>query len=287
MRHTLAIPEELRRKLNTAYRDRAAHSKWLDIGVDTVDDMLERIRDRLNERNPKLGVRTIRTEDKRVIKDRIRNDFGRVSMFAGYFENEEGRVDALFFYVDPDAQNANDFLASKIPPVILGIYENYAPCAKDLHINVMPIYTVSLCTSSRVNNASVKQQIICAETMGINYIDVFDNRLYDVINTGDEDEVTKISTLEQLNSLVSQGSDGHNDCFWVDGASRTLHITCLNMLQRTNDTAYIYRWFLRVVPAVYLAADEGYTIDSSAIESIENRGVSLVRDYIKKFPTAI
>lgn len=194
MIHTLVIPNELDQKLNAAYKNTATRSKWLAIGIKTVDDMKNRIKERLNKKNPKLEITNIRTEDKINIKKRIDNS-SRVSMFAGYFENKNGMVDALFFYVDPDAGNANDFLASKIPAVILGIYKNHSNNKCDLHINNMPVYIVSICTSSRVNNPSVKQQIICAETIGMNYIDIFDNRVYDIINSGSEDVNTKIQSV--------------------------------------------------------------------------------------------
>lgn len=284
MIHTLVIPVELEQKLITAHADATTHNKWLAIGVDTVDDMLNRIMERLNEKNPKLEIKSVRKEDKTIIKERIFNS-SRVSMFAGYLENVNGNVDALFFYVDPNAGNANDFLASKIPPVILGIYKNHAATKKDLHINNMPLYVVSVCTSSRVNNASVKQQIICAETMGVNYIDVFDNRLYDVLNAGTDDIVTRIESLQQLDAMISRGAS--NDSFQVDTINHTLTIVCLNMLKRTNDTAYIYRWFLKVIPAVYLAANENYTIDLTNIRMITNGDIPLIREYIEKFPDTI
>lgn len=284
MIHTLVIPNELEQKLISAHANTAAHNKWLAIGVDTVDDMKTRIKDRINEKNPKLEVTSIRIEDKTTIKERINNS-SRVSMFAGYFENKNGVVDALFFYVDPDPGNANDFLASKFPPVILGIYKNHSNSKRDLHINNMPIYIVSVCTTSRVNNASVKQQIICAETMGINYIDVFDNRLYDIINNGDEDVNTKIHSVRELDSMLSQG--GSNDSFQVNVENKELSVVCINMLQRTNDTAYIYRWFLKCIPAIYLAADENYTINLSAIRTITSGYFPLIREYIMKFPKTI
>lgn len=285
MMHTLVIPNELEQKLIAAYGDATTHEKWLAIGVDTVEDMKNRIKDRLNENNPKLEIASIRKEDKNIIKNRINNS-GRVSMFAGYLENANGIVDALFFYVDPDAGNANDFLASKIPPVILGIYRNHACSKHDLHINNMPVYVVSVCTSSRVSNASVKQQIICAETMGIKYIDVFDNPLYDIINSQTVmDEIRSIKTIKAFSELVSQS--GTNDSFKIDEASKTLSVICVNMLQRTNDTAYIYRWFLKCIPAVYLASKEGYTIDLSAIRTITSGDIPLIREYIEKYPRTI
>lgn len=285
MIHTLVIPNELEQKLIAAHSDATTHAKWLAIGVDTVEDMKNRIKDRLNEGNPKLEITNIRKEDKIIIKDRINNS-SRVSMFAGYLENANGIVDALFFYVDPDAGNANDFLASKIPPVILGIYRNYASSKRDLHINNMPVYVVSVCTSSRVSNASVKQQIICAETMGIKYIDVFDNPLYDILNSGTAvDEIKSIKSIKALDELVSQS--GTNDSFQVDEVSKTLSVICVNMLHRTNDTAYIYRWFLKCIPAIYLASKEGYTIDLSAIRTITSGDIPLIRGYIEKYPRTI
>lgn len=285
MMHTLVIPNELEQKLIAAHGDATTHRKWLDIGVDTVEEMENRIKDRLNEHNPKLEITSIRKEDKSLIKERINNS-GRVSMFAGYLENANGIVDALFFYVDPDAGNANDFLASKIPPVILGIYRNHARRKRDLHINNMPIYVVSVCTSTRVGNASVKQQIIYAETMGIKYVDVFDNPLYDIINREtDVDEITEVKTIRALSELVSQ--TGTNDSFQVDEVNKTLSVICENMLQRSNDTAYIYRWFLKCIPAVYLASSEGYTIDLSAIRTLTSGDISLIREYIEKYPKTI
>lgn len=281
MIHTLVIPNELDQKLNAAYKNTATRSKWLAIGIKTVDDMKNRIKERLNKKNPKLEITNIRTEDKINIKKRIDNS-SRVSMFAGYFENKNGMVDALFFYVDPDAGNANDFLASKIPAVILGIYKNHSNNKCDLHINNMPVYIVSICTSSRVNTPSVKQQIICAETIGMNYIDIFDNRVYDIINSGSEDVNTKIQSVQELDTLLSQG--GSNDSFHVNIKDKILSIKCVNMLQRTNDTAYIYRWFLKCIPAVYLAANEDYTIDLSKIETLTNGDIPLIREYIRKFP---
>lgn len=56
MIHTLVIPNELDQKLIAAHGDTETHNKWLAIGVDTVDDMKNRIKDRLNEKNPKLEV---------------------------------------------------------------------------------------------------------------------------------------------------------------------------------------------------------------------------------------
>ena len=43
MNHILVLPEEFETKLNEAHTDNDIHAKWLQIGVDTVQDMVSRI----------------------------------------------------------------------------------------------------------------------------------------------------------------------------------------------------------------------------------------------------
>ena len=43
MGHILVLPEDLRVKLNAANLDANTHNKWVAIGVNTVDDMINRI----------------------------------------------------------------------------------------------------------------------------------------------------------------------------------------------------------------------------------------------------
>ena len=99
------------------------------------------------------------------------------------------------------------------------------------------------------------------------------------------DEITEVKTIRALSELVSQ--TGTNDSFQVDEVNKTLSVICENMLQRSNDTAYIYRWFLKCIPAVYLASSEGYTIDLSAIRTLTSGDISLIREYIEKYPKTI
>ena len=172
MGHILVLPEDLRVKLNAANLDANTHNKWVAIGVNTVDDMINRIVNDLNHAYPVLSITSTREENKNTIKSRI-DSTGNVSMFVGYFENDKGYVDALFYYIPPDASNANDFFPAKIMPPLFGIYNNIKDRTKDLHIHCMPVFIINLCTTSRVNNASVKKQMVCCETLGFNYYDIF------------------------------------------------------------------------------------------------------------------
>lgn len=282
MSHILVLPEDLRAKLNTAYADAAAHDKWLAIGVNTVDDMIDRIVRDLNAAYPGLSITSVREENKNTIKSRI-DSAGNVSMFVGYFENDRGFADALFFYIPPDASNANDFFPAKIMPPIFGIYNNIKDRTKDRHIHCMPVFIVNLCTTARVNNASVKKQMICCEALKFHYYDVFQNEYHDVIGRTDADgnAVTRIDSLNELDDLLGGGSK--NKWFAVDRKNKTLRILSTTVTDSPNPTSEVYRLSLYVIPAVYLAADEGFAIDASSIASLGGEVAETLRTFISKF----
>lgn len=282
MSHILVLPKDLRAKLNTAHADATTHGKWLAIGIDTVDDMINRIVDDLNTTYTGISISSIREEDKNTIKTRIESS-GNVSMFVGYFENDKGFVDALFFYIPPDASNANDFFPAKIMPPLFGIYNNIKDRTKDRHIQCMPVFIVNLCTTSRVNNASVKKQMICCETLKFYYYDVFQNEYHDIIGRTDADgnAITKLYSLRELDELL--GGTTNNKWFEVDYTNKTLKILSTTVTNSTNATSDVYRLSLYVIPAVYFAIDEGFYIDASSISSIGGDVAETLRTFISKF----
>lgn len=259
MNHILVLPDELRVKLDAAFGDVSAHSKWVNIGVDTVDEMIERIVKDLNNKY-NLSIISIREETPEDIKERIESG-GNKSIFTGYFENEQGCVDALFCYIPPDPGNANDCVSMKVMPPIFGVYKNIQGRTRDRHIHCMPVFIISLCTTSRVNNASVKKQIICCETSGYYYHDVFQNEYYDVIERTDEqgDRITIIKTLNELDDLL--GGTTNNKWFEVDYTNKIFRILANTITNSSNATSDVYRLSLYVIPGAYLAINEGYTVD--------------------------
>lgn len=282
MGHILVLPEDLRVKLNAANLDANTHNKWAAIGVDTVDDMINRIVNDLNHAYPVLSITSIREENKNTIKSRI-DSTGNVSMFVGYFENDKGYVDALFYYIPPDASNANDFFPAKIMPPLFGIYNNIKDRTKDLHIHCMPVFIINLCTTSRVNNASVKKQMICCETLGFNYYDIFQNGYHDVIGRTDADgnAITELQFLSELDELL--GGVTNNKWFEVDYTNKKLKILSTTVTNSTNATSDVYRLSLYVIPAVYFAVDEGFCIDASSISTLGGDVAETLRNFISKF----
>lgn len=282
MGHILVLPEDLRVKLNAANLDANTHNKWLAIGVNTVDDMINRIVNDLNHAYPVLSITSIREENKNTIKSRI-DSTGNVSMFVGYFENDKGYVDALFYYIPPDASNANDFFPAKIMPPLFGIYNNIKDRTKDLHIHCMPVFIINLCTTSRVNNASVKKQMVCCETLGFNYYDIFQNGYHDVIGRTDADgnAITELQFLSELDELL--GGVTNNKWFEVDYTNKKMKILSTTVTNSTNATSDVYRLSLYVIPAVYFAVDEGFSIDASSISTLGGDVAETLRNFISKF----
>jgi len=283
MSHILVLPEDLRVKLNTSNLDVNVHNKWLAIGVNSVDDMMNRIVNDLNQAYPVLSITSIREENKSLIKTRI-DSSGNASMFVGYFENDRGCVDALFYYIPPDAANANDFFPAKIMPPIFGIYKNIKDRTKDFHIHCMPVFIINLCTTSRVNNASVKKQMICCETLGFNYYDIFQNSYHDVIGRTDADGnyITKLHSLNDLDNLLGDATN-NNKWFEVDYTNKILKILSTTVTNSTNATSDIYRLSLYVIPAVYFGVNEGFSIDISSLSALGGDVAEILRNFISKF----
>lgn len=282
MSHILVLPDELRVKLNAAYSDATAHSKWLSIGVNTVDDMIDRIVADLNSAYPVLSIISTREESATDIKERIESA-GNASMFVGYFENEKGSVNALFFYIPPNAANANDFIPAKVMPPIFGIYNNIKTRTKDRHIHCMPVFIVNLCTTTRVNNASVKKQIICCETLDFHYYDIFQNMYHDVIDGIDANGNpirTKLITLKELDDLL--GGAANNKWFEIDNTRKILKILDTKVTNSTNATSDSYRLSLYVIPAVYMAVKEGFSIDTTDIATLGVEVADILRTFISK-----
>lgn len=282
MKHCLVLPNELIDKLNVAYSDLATRNMWNNIGVNSVDEMLNKIVMMLNQKFPKLLIDATRIEDKNTIKERVEN-LGTVSYFTGYLENYKGNVDALFFYIEPNMDSANDFLTRQVTPVILGIYKSIKDRTSDLHINSMPVFIVSLCTTKRITQDSVKKTIVCAESMGLNYLDIFENDYHSVINKLDAngDQINKIKTVRDLDNFLKY--NGINKYFKIDFNRKKLIILSDKLVESSNMTAELYRYALRIIPAVYMASNEGYTIDASSLDDLKSDRVELLREFISRF----
>ncbi len=282
MNRTLILPQNLIDKLETAFLDSNTKKKWESIGVNSVSQMLDHMIMELNKKNIKLSITSRRIEKNDEIKEKLKNG-GNTSKFAGYFENEKGFVDALFFYIDPNASSANDFISRYVMPVILGIYKNCEDRVRHNRINFMPVYIVSFCSTSRPGNGSVKKNIVLAETIGFEYLDIFNNTYHDVINKIDSNgnPITSIMTLEDLDDFLKDA--GGNKYFDIDIVNKTIVIKSDILAKSKNQSAELYRYALRVIPAVYLAGKKNYTIDVTSLSKNSAEYGKVLYRFLSKF----
>lgn len=274
MNHILVLPEEFETNLNDAFANNDIHAKWLRIGIDTVLDMKNSIIAKLNEKYPKLNITGFRIESKQTIKERIENN-GSTSVYAGYIEKENGNIDGLFFYIPPSLNSGNDFLTRQVFPSLIGIYENISPSMEDMHFNSRPIYILNINETNRSEQRAVKISFLCAELLGFYYLDIFERDFHDIVSDGDNN--IPVITLTVFNSLFA--TNGDNEWFTVNHIDKTLKLLSSRVTSSSNPSAEIYRYALKVLPAIYMAIEEGYRIDLS---DFENVNVGMFRTYLSK-----
>ena len=277
MNHILVLPTEFEAKLNESYQNEDIHNKWLEIGVDTTQDMIQRIIFALNEKYPKLCIIDWRTENKDVIKVKIGNR-GNNSVYAGYFETEKEDVDGLCFYIPPSLNSGNDFLTRQVIPTLIGIYEGISQDMIDLHFNNRPVYIFNINETNRSEQRAVKISFLCAELLGFKYLDIFARDYHDIF---DADETgCNIKQLSDFNQLFF--TNGVNELFWVDDENKTLKLLSSKVTTSSNPSAEMYRYFLKILPAIYMAIDERYKIDVDDFTSVQMSMFDVIRKKKKK-----
>lgn len=280
LNHILVLPEEFETKLNEAHADSDIHEKWLQIGVDTVQDMINRVISEMNERFPKLSIINYRVDNKDNIKETIGNR-GSSSIYAGYLETENGNVDGLFFYIPPSLNSGNDFLTRQVMPTLLGIYEGISQDMIDLHFNNRPVYILNINETNRSEQRAVKVSFICAELLGFKYLDIFGREFHDILKSlSTEDDEFQISSLADFNRLFAVNGD--NELFIVNDEEKVLQLLSDKVTASKNPSAEMYRYCLKVLPAIYMAIDEGYRINIDDFDSVGLSMFDVIRTYISK-----
>lgn len=282
MKHTLVVPKDLIEKLDAAVGDTAIMTRWGQIGVSSTEEMMDKMISRLNQKYEKLKLSGYRREDKAVIKANLNNS-GNVSKYLGYFENESGGIDGLFFYNEPKSNNSNDIATRNIWAALLGIYGSVSAEMVDLHFCSRPVYIVNLNETSRLSQRGVKVNIICAMLMGFHYMDMFDNELTDIIAMDDAclNPCTMITDLKHFGNFVSAGQ--HNEFFQVDDETRTVIMSADKFRESSNPSAELYRVCSRIVPAAYFAKREAYRIDIHNLEQMDNTNMNILKAYLRRF----
>jgi len=282
MNHTLILPFEFVVKLDSAFQNRAVSSKWNEIGVSSVEDFINKIIKKMNLTYPKLFINKYRLESKDQIKQYIENT-GASSIFAGYLESGEGYVDGLFFYIPPSLDSGNDFLTRQVVPTLIGIYNGISSTSDDLHFNNRPVFIVNINETRRSEQKFVKISFLCCELLGFKYMDLFDRNYHDIIsnNYGESDFCLESFNLNEFNKLFLK--DGENNLFSLNKELKIITLKSDSFRDSTNSSAEVYRYWLKVLPAIYMAVNEKYKINIDAFDDLLNTNLfNPIRSYIKK-----
>ncbi|CCI63036.1 hypothetical protein predicted by Glimmer/Critica [Streptococcus dysgalactiae subsp. equisimilis AC-2713] len=285
MEHILVLPEELNIKLQNAYIQQTTINEWQNIGINSVSDLLVRVIEQLNNNDSKLNLKKYRFEDKKIIKNRL-NNLGNTSIYSGFIEDMKGNILGLIFYIEPNTSSGNDLVTRNIWPTLIGIQESFSDQKIDLYFTSRPVYIVNLNETTRSLQNAFKILVLCYIILNFKYIDIFNRPFVDVIpnynNFSNSIEAFKsLTSLDNYSNLLSVL--GVNDYFTYDTNKKILKVLPDRLkLRGANPSAEVYRYYSKVLPACYIAKNEGYIIDFTELYGIRISGVITLKKYLNK-----
>lgn len=166
-------------------------------------------------------------------------------------------------------------------PSLLGIYEGISQDMVDLHFNNRPVYIVNINETNRSEQRAVKVSFICAELLGFKYLDIFGREFQDIItNLNEGDDEFQISSLADFNRLFA--TNGNNELFVVNDEEKVLRLLSIKVATSSNPSAEMYRYLLKVLPAIYMAIDAGYQVNIDDFDNVHLSMFDVIRTYISK-----
>lgn len=151
----------------------------------------------------------------------------------------------------------------------------------DLHFNNRPVYIININETNRSEQRAVKISFICAEILGFKYVDIFEREYLDIMeNTILEDKEVQMLSLIEFNQLFT--SNGDNELFKVNTVDKVLELLPNRIVVSSNQSAEMYRYSLKVLPAIYLAIDAGYQVNIDAFNALNISMFNIIRTYVAK-----
>ena len=111
--------------------------------------------------------------------------------------------------------------------------------------------------------------------LGYNYLDVFERPYLDIVE-GDN----KINSLQEFDALFS--NNGDNELFEINEHDKILKLLAAKVTTSANPSAEIYRYFLKVLPAIYFAANQNFKIDIEDFSDVQMNMLDTIKTYIAK-----
>lgn len=282
MEYRLTFPKNMYDKLSSAASDASVKMAWTELGIDSADAMISRAVELLAEEYPKTNITDVKIIDKNYIKAQI-DGCNRVSDFLGYIsivkENSEVIV-SYCFMIPPNYNGRSTVLAQQVIPTMSGIM-NVIKDSLDYKFSNRPIYVINFNEASMPK--SVATNILCADILGLRYIDIFKRNAYEILQT----EGINIANMniQSFDSLIKETSDNNqNEIFQINAEFKKITFLVDRLKDGVNVHNEPYWYCLKAYAAIYLALADKYKIDMSVFSSLQkgNPTLDAFRLYVKK-----
>lgn len=273
MKNTLIFLDSLDTKLNNL--DQTTWTKYKTIGITNLNDLKEKIIEKLNTYNEKLNI------DKIDFNTSI-TGLNQPRTYSGVINSGNQNNLAYVFIVPPEVDNRNGFIAQQIMPVLAEIIQKNLSSNSFLLSN-LPVYVVTIDPNNLVPARAVS--VIGSKILKFHYLDIFNQDEKIILSqTGINPKVNNIVDYDTL--INSASSRTGNTYFDLDKVNKTIIFKIGNLKIKASQTNEPYYYTMKAYPALALAFKESYDIDITALTSVNaNKTMNSFKDYVKKLKT--
>lgn len=256
MGNNIYLTQGLLQKLTTIT---FTEQSWIDVGINSLNDLHQTIIEKINICNPKLSIRGI-----------IEGTTTERSDNFGFIQNiESGKKIGYIFVIPPLTDSRSGFLAQHVYPahtsIVNGSLSSY--CLEPYN---MPVYIVNLNEFNITPSKTIN--IRGAITIGFRYIDVFNRAIPD-----------KFSNLFELDTALKAVNDqNENQYFDINLQTKSIVLKENTLGSGTNDR---YFFSAKGYPAIYLASISKFRVDYTqfaASQSSRNSTLEALINYAQK-----
>jgi hypothetical protein len=264
MNHKIIISQKLMDKFkNVNFTEQA----WIDVSIKNTNELIDSILCKINSYNSKLKVNSIE----------IGETNGGTNIHKSHILDENNRIIAYVFFISPGSMGRNIFLSQQAYSGLQNIFEEF--CQKSISNDLFnkPVYIIN---TNQDDLTDLKKLLIKgAKTIGIHYIDIFNNELFE--------SYKNIADYNDATIALPSRSKGKK-WFYIDEANKTVKFITKD--DKGNWTKFgtsgRYQLLSRQLPAMYLASLNNYECDIDEIKlHPEKDTVNSIINYYKKLYT--
>lgn len=141
---------------------------------------------------------------------------------------------------------------------------------------------MNLNETTRSNQRAVKISFLCSELLGFRYLDIYSREFHDVL-----DDLNLLNNENQIKNLsdfdILLSKDDNNEYFEIDEDKKILNLLSSRITNSNpNPTAEMYRYLLRILPAIYIAVENNYRVNITDFNGITFETIGTLRSYVSK-----